>query len=281
MGYKPPTLQEVLESYSHIELTEDEKLEGLIWAKRRKADFLKTEEFEKFQTASRKLQTMKWNFTIIKTFMWNKARRISKQQFVLDEHNTDFFDLLCYYFIGDEENFSLKAKKMGVDFPSTKKGLLIPGVYGCGKTWMMQLFSRQTLLSFEIVRAKEISKEYLASKEKSIPEVYTRPFKCNWDEQLAPSDVNYPNEEVFNHKLLGLCIDDLGSEAVQNNYGNKINVIGDLIEARYANGYVGRFLHGTTNLTSEEIKTFYGGRVASRMKEIFNWIVLPGNDRRK
>lgn len=275
------TLQQVLESYSEITLTDDEMLEGMIWAKRRKADFLRTEQFKKFEEENRKLRAMKWNFTIIQTFMFNKAKRISKDQFILDEHNRDFFDLLCYYFIADEERFTTKAKTMGVEFPSIKKGLLIPGVYGCGKTWMMQLFSRQTRLSFEVVRAKVISQEFLEATDKKIPEVYMRPYRCNWDEEQMPSDVNYPSDEVFNQKLLGLCIDDLGSEGVKNSYGNKSNVIGDIIEARYAAGYTGVFLHGTTNLTADQLKEFYGGRVASRMKEIFNWIVLPGEDRRK
>jgi len=263
------------------ELTDDEMLEGMIWAKRKKADFLRTEQFKKFEAENRKLRSLKWDFDMIRTFMWNKAKKVFKGYFILDEHNQDLFDLLSYYFIGDEENFVKVATKAKVENPSIKKGLLIPGVYGCGKTWMMQLFSRQTRLSFEIIRAKVISKEFLTSKDKQIPEVYLRPFKCNWDETQAPSDVNYPSDEVFNQKILGLCIDDLGSEDVQNSYGNKSNVIGDIIEARYAAGYTGMFLHGTTNLTADQLKEFYGGRVASRMKEIFNWIIMPGEDRRK
>jgi len=69
---------------------------------------------------------------------------------------------------------------------------------------------------------------------------------------------------------MGMCIDDLGTEDIKNHYGNKKNVIGDLIELKYAKKTTGIYLHGTTNLTAEQLKDFYGSRVTSRMREIFN-----------
>lgn len=276
-----PTTKKILEDYSKIDLTEDEMDEAILWAKRKKVEAIHQQKMREIELENRKIQEMRWNYDMIRTFMWNRAQKIFKGKFTLDDYNQPLFDLLSFYFIEDEASFVYYANEIGVDNPSTKKGLLIPGVYGCGKTWMMQLFSRQKRQCFEIVRAKEISQQYLTSQDKKIPEIYFRGIKCNWDERLNNTDVNYPISEVFNQTLLGLCIDDLGSEEIQNSYGNKKNVIGDILEARYAAGYTGLFLHATTNLTAQELQNFYGGRVASRMREIFNFIKLPGKDRRK
>ena len=68
---------------------------------------------------------------------------------------------------------------------------------------------------------------------------------------------------------------------LKNRYGNKKNVIGYLLEKRYANGHVGIMLHATTNLTADQRNAYYGGRVVSRMRKIFNFIELRGKDRRK
>lgn len=276
-----PTTKKILEAYSHIELNEEEFDVAILAAKKKKQFELEQEKLRGFEAENRKLKATRLTFDVIRTYMFNRANKIFKGKFIIDSDNEKFYDLLCYYFIGGEEKFKKLSEEMGTRNPSIQKGLLIPGVYGCGKTWMMQLFSRQTRQCYEIIRAKIIGEEFMASEQKKIPEKYYRPFKNNWDDNDGGSDTLIPNAEVFNQKLLGLCIDDLGSEDIQNKYGNKKNVIGDIIESRYAGGYTGVFLHATSNMTSSELENFYGGRVASRMREIFNWIVLPGEDRRK
>jgi DNA replication protein DnaC len=271
---KPLTLKEVLETYNHIDLTDDEVTAALIWAKRKKAEETRVAEYKKFQEQNRRLREMQWSFDMIKTYMMKRAEKLFQGKFLLDEVNEKLFDILCYYFIGDEENFINQTSKYGTKNPSLKKGILIPGNYGTGKTWIVNLFSRNARQSYDVVMAKVISQQYLNSKEKEIPDHYLRPL-------INQEDVWYPSDDVFNQKAIGLCIDDLGSEEVKNNFGNKLNVIGDLIESRYASGYTGLFLHATTNMTAEGIKEFYGERVSSRMREIFNIIELKGTDRRK
>ncbi len=41
------------------------------------------------------------------------------------------------------------------------------------------------------------------------------------------------------------------------------------------------YTHVTTNLSGDQIEENYGTRVRSRMREMFNMIILPGEDRRK
>lgn len=258
-----------MESYADIILTEDEILEGMIWAKRKKIEELRLLALLEKEKANRQLQKQLWDFDVIKTFMVKRAKELFGDQFILDENNESFFNTLCLYFTEDD-GFLKNALELGEDNPSFKKGLLIPGNFGTGKTWLMRVFQKNAKQTYWIRSAKEIAQAYLNSEDKKIPDEYVDLFK---------NPIN--DASVFYQPVSGLCIDDLGSESKKNNYGNIINVVGDLIEFRYEKRNTGLFLHATTNLSANELSIFYGERVTSRMKEIFNFIELPGNDRRK
>lgn len=272
-----------MDAYSHIPLTEDEITEALIEAKRKKEVLLKREELRKFELKNIELKEMNWSFGMIGAYMLNRAKEIfpPTDPFVLDGDNKSFFELLCRYFINDKV-FIDEARKMFPDLPndepvnwSLDKGLLICGNFGSGKTWMMKLFQKNARQTYYMRSAKKIAQDYLNSgkgkdKDVDIPEEYVNLFE------------NPLNDgSVFYQKFSGLCIDDLGAENKKNNFGNVMNVIGDLIERRYEKRFTGVFLHATTNMTSGQLKEFYGERVTSRMREIFNFIELQGEDRRK
>lgn len=263
------TLQEVLEIYSHIELSEDEVAEAMIWAKRNKEERLKSERLKQIERDNLKRKADLFQFDAIRTFMMGRAKELFKGIFVLDEHNENIFNLLCFYHTSNPL-FEELADNMGVKNPSLKKGILLCGLYGGGKTWLMKLFSKSVRQVYFIRPSKEIANAFMSSKEKVIPTQYLEPF------------TNASNDAaVFNQPISGLCIDDIGAEGVKNSYGNLANVIGDIIEERYIKELTGPLLHGTTNLTADQLKEHYGGRVTSRMREIFNFIELPGQDRRK
>lgn len=261
---------EVLESYKHITLTEDEMIDALIAAKIKKEKMLQYKALEEKANYNRMLSSKKFDHLTIKTFMMTRAKDIFKYEFILDDDNTDVFDLLCCYFVGDEERFKKIASLLSVDNPSLSKGILLCGNFGTGKTDIMKLFAKNNRQVYYMRMSKDICSAFLRSKDKSIPEDYLEPFK------LAINDT-----ATFCQPLAGMCIDEIGAESVKNSFGNVSNVIGDLIEARYNSGYTGLFLHGTTNLSAKELNDFYGERVTSRMRQIFNFIELPGNDRRK
>jgi hypothetical protein len=81
-------------------------------------------------------------------------------------------------------------------------------------------------------------------------------------------------------KRFGHCFDDLGEEAVKTIYGNKVNVMKEILQNQYER-FGNTTIHLTTNLNGKDIEEQYGSRVKSRMREMFNWIELKGNDRRK
>lgn len=258
-----------MEYYEHIELTEEEQAGGLLWAKRLKDETLKEERLREQEAANRKfLFSDQWNYELTLGYMSQRAVKIFQKPFELDDGNTDIFNLLCLYFCKDARFVAL-ARQMGTVDPDLSKGILLAGSVGVGKTWLMQLFAKNQRQVFAVRAAKAIADAFGIDGEEGLAS-YKTPFK------LPANDM-----ENFYQPYKGLCIDDIGTEEVKNHFGNKKNVIGDLVEQRYSQGHTGPMLHMTTNLASDQLKEFYGARVTSRIRETMNIIIEKGKDRRK
>jgi hypothetical protein len=263
-----------LEAYNDIELSEDEYMEALIWAKSKKKDRLKQENLARIQEENRKkLFNVRTNVEKLDEFLIKRAKKIfgvdenDYPLFVIDENNRGVYNMLLMYFCEDVR-FEAMAITAGVKNPSLKKGILLCGNFGVGKTDIMALYAVNFRQVFEIKNAKAIANEYEKAGEDATPAYLTKKKNA------------FQDPAVLYQEFSGLCIDDIGTEDVKVHYGNKKSVIADLIELRYEKNLSGSLLHGTTNLTAEQIKDYYGGRIASRLREIFNFIELPGNDRR-
>lgn len=75
-----------------------------------------------------------------------------------------------------------------------------------------------------------------------------------------------------------LAIDDVGTEPAEViDYGNVMEPITELIEARYARGL---FTIVTTNLTGGELRQRYGVRMVDRMNEMMHVVVFKNNSYR-
>lgn len=271
------------ESYEDIPLTDAEKESALRDARERKFYLLRDREKEARAAELRRMLTERWSYE--KTRGWMEQRvgefwplEHAKFEDILSEDSRQIvanagsvFTLLCLYFSVDPRFVTL-ATEMGVERPDLRKGLLIGGAIGCGKTSLMRIFQRNQRQVYMILGAKEIAWNWRqADKEAGdYMDRMTRPH------MLPVNDV-----QNFYHRLAGLCIDDVGTEDVQISYGNRASVIGDLVEGRYFNGCAGPLFHMTTNLTMPDLKTFYGERVGSRLRETMNIIQYVGEDRRK
>lgn len=267
--------QEVLDSFNHIELTEDEQLWAIIDAKIEKQRRIDDDKKRERENERRRLLTStQWSYKQTESFMKYRgnvlftAKNGRPAGFLVDNDNQMVYELFLNYF-SNEKAFESLAVNAGVVNPSLEKGILLVGGFGVGKTAIMKLFSRNQRQVFEVANAKVIANDYQSAG----PGVVVK------YEAKTTNAVN--DTERFFQKYSGLCIDDIGTEDEKNNFGNKRNVIGDLIEIRYSHGECGVFLHGTTNLTAKQIKEYYGERVASRMREVFNVIELGGSDRRR
>lgn len=206
-----------------------------------------------------------------------------RPEFVLDDQCKNVIRALCYYFTGDVrfEQLCLKGGKICLmngeedEVPlnwKLSKGILLGGPKGTGKTSIMRLFNRNKRFCYELFDCRELAKKFANSRQDqggyeavSLFEGMLMMPKC---------------EENFYNEKFGVCFEDLGSEEEANHYGNKVNVIAHLIQARYTNNIPFCMTHMTTNLGKDRIKDVYGERVLDRMKEMFNWIPVDGVSRR-
>lgn len=166
---------------------------------------------------------------------------------------------LLIYFIKEEA----WAEKLNIDL---NKGILLSGKIGCGKTSLMHLMkdfcSKKD--KYNIKSCREISFHFAKSGYETINQ-YT--LKTNFQSRLPP-----------------ICFDDLGAEQNIKHYGNECNVMAEILLSRYDEFIQnGTITHITTNLSATEIENYYGNRVRSRMRSMFNLIAFDDNavDKRK
>lgn len=270
------TIQDALESYKDIELSKDDIDFLILKEKIRIRAAQQDEKLKSDQHERRMFLTQKTNYHLVKGLMMMRAKNKFDPELVLDEHNEIVFELLCRYF-GNDKDFVSLAMAADIGDPSLEKGIMLCGIFGVGKTWMMELFRSNQRMCYQVMNAKDIAEDYRTFKVDPKSKDYEDPLhKYLVDKKNAVEDPS-----VFYQTHLGLCIDDIGTEDVKNNFGNKKNVIGDIIELRYQDKLYGKNFHATTNLTVEQLDQYYGGRVRSRLRQMFNFIELGGNDRRK
>lgn len=179
------------------------------------------------------------------------------KDYVIDGKNSSILKMLSNYFTNTES--------AGIDL---NKGILIMGNVGVGKTELMRFLQKNKKCCFKIVSCNDVSDDYMTLKE-GTDEAYSTPIK---------KALNDPS--VFYQRSIGYCFDDLGTEDIKNDFGNKKNVMADIIMAIYNKKDFSKF-HITTNLDADGIKEKYGSRVSSRLREMFNVIHFDGLDRRK
>lgn len=196
-------------------------------------------------------------------------------RFKIDKDNEYVFNLLSLYFSNNpefEKNGFKDDKGQIVQQYSLKKGICLHSQErGTGKTVLMELFGQNKKGCFVTISTAKISSFFEADGDPVIAR-FSVPWKCERD------------PKYFYQSPVGICFDDLGDEEIKNHYGNRENVMNRILTRIYSENTdkaVFPFFHATTNLTGPELEEKYDRRVRSRMREMFNWIVLPGKDRRQ
>lgn len=178
-----------------------------------------------------------------------QAKTTGQPAYVVDEENKPVLAQLVHYF----------AQTGGSNL-NTKKGVLLAGNVGSGKTMLMEIFNQLVRRSnpFYKTTARQVAKDYAADGLTALVR-YLKQFRKT-PAGLVPVDFFF---------------DDLGAEDNKKHYGNEANVMAEVIYDRYEL-YIrfGTRTHFTTNLTPEELEEKYGVRAYSRLCQMCNFLVL-------
>lgn len=165
---------------------------------------------------------------------------------------------------GDEDfGAALKAIKLADE---ERKGLLVSGTFGVGKTKLIDIVARAFACHWRYAYRK-ISLGIPGEVDKLSEE-----WQEVWSEDLH-------NEIVF--------LDDVGAEDKSNEYGIITEPVAEFLTARH--NRLMRYLTDnkpfpmifiTTNLNAAEFDTRYSGRITSRNKDLFIPLRLNGKDKR-
>ena len=198
-----------------------------------------------------------FDFSNSRSWLEEQGKKNFGPHFRIYPEDHELLLMLLVYALGDREG----ADKRNLDL---KKGILLNGPIGCGKTTLMTLvgYFFPPERQYQVRSAREISFEY----EKEGYETITRYSK------IHPGK---PNTTIW-------CFDDLGIEQPQKYYGNECNVLAEILLSRYEL-FVSRGIptHVTTNLSASELEEKYGNRIRSRMREMFNLVTFDKNSRDK
>lgn len=254
-----------IQNYNHIILTADQKEIALRAA--RENEHFRLERIKYAEKISKPVEYPK--MTAEQTF--NYALLRCKEiviDFVCDSDVKEVMQSLSLYFSGDQE-----FEKEGY---SLKKGIMLLGPLGCGKTTVMKSFCVNSYNPFAFNTCRKISDKYAQGGKKTDENVGYDAIS-----EYSGYATVYP-QQYFGHSLIGRCFDDLGTESMRKNFGNEANVMAEIIMNRYDNLDLRNKTHFTGNISGDEIGDFYGDRVRSRLREMCNVITfsLDTKDRR-
>lgn len=198
------------------------------------------------QAALAKAQELTERYTA--RFVYGLMSFVSKNDYGKDlivNNDTKYLITVLCYFISNDIRFETE---LGMSF---KKGLLIRGAAGLGKTHLVKCIKDNEVKPINIISMIDISET--VKEEGSYEAEYAHTF----------------------------YLDDVGTEEPTiNHYGTKINWFKNFIEMYYLKNKPFNRLIISTNNNFDEIESKYGFRVRSRVKDMFNIINVTGKDLR-
>lgn len=173
------------------------------------------------------------------------SKNIYHKDLIVQEQNKHLITTICF-FLSNDRRFETELRY------SFKKGLLVRGISGLGKTYLFNCVKNNELSPITIYSMIELSEIIKAEGYLELP----------------------PNDGIT-------YLDDIGTEEPTiNHYGTKINFFKQFIEKYYLNNSIYNRLIISTNNNFSELESKYGFRVRSRIKDMFNVVDVTGTDMR-
>lgn len=204
-------------------------------------------ELEKTALVSHQKQLKEsWTATRIYRLMQATSEQVYERKFIVNEYNKELIKTVCF-FLSRDERFESELKY------DLNKGLLIRGISGLGKTYVVKCAQDNMLNPVLILSMLEISDEI---------------------RQVGEYNINMDGRKI-------LYLDDVGTEEPTiTHYGTRINFFKNFIEQYYHKNTIFNRLIVSTNNSAQELENRYGFRVRSRMKDMFNVVDVQGEDMR-
>jgi len=196
---------------------------------------------------------MPYSMNICKHVWFGFAKKhIGDNKLTVGATQANVWTELIKYIHGDED--------CGYDL---NKSVCLIGKTGAGKSMTMEIINKYI----------EIDNVMYARDGRKMP----FKFSIVTSREIVSEYQSKGYDGISKYLVIGnLCIDDLGSEPeMSNHYGAKLDVITEVIEARYSKGLM---THFTSNLNEELIKERYNDRVYSRILHQCNMIIMNDKD---
>ncbi|WP_282037734.1 AAA family ATPase [Saccharicrinis aurantiacus] len=185
----------------------------------------------------------------------NQGKLTYGSHFRLYDEDMHIIKKLFVYFINDHSG----CQQHNMD---PRKGILLIGPVGCGKTALMKLMQTilQTHQRYALKACRDITFEFQKDGFEAIHRYSKKSFTIKQGSRIPKT----------------LCLDDLGAESNIKHFGTECNVLAEVLLSRYDLFINNRLItHATTNLNAQVIEKLYGQRVRSRMREMMNVITFP------
>jgi len=196
---------------------------------------------------------------ISKKTLWDCFLKYTPEDYIIDERNEKIIRTLMRYFRGSED---FNDDGLILSKPDLKKGILIFGDYGIGKTLLFNILN---------IAGDDLFKNngFLRMRFKSISSV------SFVEDYMKSTKVDNSTFDLKNYQFRPLYIDDLGFE---KKAFLSFELLAELLFERNRNKaktYV------TTNKSPKELAERYGSLIGDRLPEMFNIIKWEGESFRE
>jgi len=218
---------------------------------------------------------------LARTIFWKhlrkRAQKELKADFVIDDENRQQVSAFVAYFSNNED----RMRELEID---PRKGIILIGNPGSGKSILFRTL-RDVLESrheVEIGGRKLIEARFFKRCNLYTCEHMAKLFMAKGEAGLEHFSKGAVHRNGRDKVLKHACFDDLGAEELRNVYGNKKEVMVDIIQERYDLFLEhGLLTHFTSNLNPQEIENRYSSRIRSRIRQMCNVIQLGASENYK
>lgn len=239
-------------SAEEAELTKDEKEAAIIQTNKLKIKKLELEAIRNENRARRMkeqedliaLWGYEYFYKQLKDRAWQQG-----EELIYNEQTAPIVRAICWRLSN--------SRRYETDFGfSFRKGLIIRGEPGLGKSWVIKLLADNPINPVQVITMNEVAESVRKTGE-------------------------FKGVKFASHSII--YIDDVGTEVANiKNYGNEVNWFKDFLEGIYATDKRQlRRIILSTNCSAQEFEERYGFRVRDRIAEMFDILELEGTSLRR